>query len=357
MKIAPTNKFYNPTQNTPVGIQKQMIGSSIKSTSNNVSFGGAMSFPNWMFKSITNAGFFMQFLIIDTLSMVAPRTWVGLNRDRDKTGKINVQAGLEEFGREALSGPSMNLIPMLMASVAVRKMLPSIKLESSTLEGLNYNLQNVVNSSKNETELAEKSDVIKKLAGQIFDDAFGNEELKSHKDNFIKILEEATQSSPKLALSKKIDKLMKKETDYDKAEEAFDKLVVEMNNKIAKDFAPENPHGINLTKGKITKDGKEIADKMGTSSETFFEDFHNYAKDVVEKFMKRDKSTKIEDFFKNTLTKAKVGRMTLAGLAFFAVGGFLLYLPKVYQRGETSPAQQSAQRAEQEVEGGANESK
>lgn len=36
-------------------------------------------------KTIGEKGFFVEFLIVDTISMLLPRVWVGLERDRDKT--------------------------------------------------------------------------------------------------------------------------------------------------------------------------------------------------------------------------------------------------------------------------------
>lgn len=344
MKITPTSNTCYDTYYGKNNIPTPKATLNNKVVKSDVSFGGAMSPVNRMFKFIESAGFFIEFLIIDTLSMVLPRTLVGLNRDKEKLGHPNYQAGAEEFGRESLSGPSMNLIPMLMASVAIHKMLPSIKLDQPTLEGINYSL---LNAAKNKTDLSDKTQVTKKLANQIFDDAFAGKELEVYRTRFVETLEKATQSKPKLALMRGIDKLRKKPTDYDIVEEAFDKLVVEMNNKVAKEIAPENPHVIQLKK--FDKEGVVV--NAETSSKTFFEDFHNYSKDIVEKFLKRDKSKTVDDFLKAAAKKASIGRITLASLAFLAVGGFLLYLPKLYQIGKTSPAQQSAQRAE----GGASE--
>lgn len=358
MKIASINKTNYENNVSP---SKTIVNSypSVNNTGkDSVSFGGAMRPVNWVFKSIESAGFFMQFLVVDTLSMVAPRAWVGFHRDKDKTGKWNIQAGLEEFGRESLSGPSMNIIPMLFASFAVHKLLPSIKLDKDTLDGLSHNLKNIVESTKDESVLSDKSKLVKKLAEQIFDDAFGDEKYKGYKQEFVAKLEEATKSSPRLALFKKIanSKPINNKTEYEKAEEAFDALVVKMQN-LTKDEAPVDPHKIELTTLVKNEKGESVATRINTSSQTFFEDFHNYTKDVVTKFLKKDPTLSTKEFLEKAATKAKVGRVSLAAAAFMAVGFFLLYLPKVYQQGKISPAQQSAQRAQNEVTGGANENK
>lgn len=348
MKVIPTPKNYDtgyrtnnlltPQANCDGGSNQQ--NQAVKS---NTSFKGlgdaARNIATGTFKFTENGGFFIQFLIVDTFSMILPRTWVGLQRDKDKTGQYNIQAGAEEFGRELLSGPSMNLIPMALASIAVRKMMPSIKLNEGTLLGINHSFENVV---KNNKDLSDKSKLARKLAEQIFDDAFSSKGLENYKTKFVETLEKATQSKPKLAFIRKISQ--KNPDAFDAAEKEFDKLVVEMNNKTAKEMAPIDPHNITLKMDKVT------------SSQTFFEDFHNYSKDIIEKFMKKDQAQSITEFLEKSVKNVKKGKMAIAALAFFAVGGFLLYLPKVYQRGKISPAQQSAQRAQQEAaQGGANE--
>lgn len=337
-----------PNKNYEVGPNQRSL---VSQTAKNASFKGlgdvGKSLTAGAFKSIEKGGFFIQFLIVDTLSMVLPRTLVGLNRDKEKLGHPNYQAGAEEFGRELLSGPSMNLIPMALASIAVRKMMPSIKVDQGTLLGINHSFENVVKNSK---DLTDKSAATKKLAEQIFDDAFGGEEFKGYKTKFVETLQKATESKPRLALTRKLT--AKNPDAFDSAEKEFDALVVEMNNKTAKGAAPIDSHNITLK----MKNAKGEIIGSPTSSQTFFEDFHNYSKDYVEKFMKSDKKD-VANFLKKAAGKTSKSRMGLAALAFFAVGGFLLYLPKIYQLSKVSPAAQSAQRAQDEVAGGANEGK
>lgn len=362
MKVASTSTLnYEPTY-TKASLKNDNPGTGIKTASSCVSFGGAMQPVNGLFKFIEKTGFFMQFLIVDTLSMVLPRTIVGFNRDRDKLGHPNYQAAAEEFGRESLSGPSMNLIPMLLASIFIHKAMPTVKLEQDVIEGINYNLNDLISKNPNHPDLTDKTKLSRKLAEQIFDDAFGGDNFKlanksEYRTKFADLLETASKTNPKLALIRKLQ--AKNPDEFDKAEKAFDELVVEMHNKnTAAESAEFNPHSIKLQRlneaGEVVKNKKGEIDRAATSSETLFEDFHNYSKDIIEKFLKTDKKD-IKPFLKERLHKASLGRMGLAAMAFLAVGGFLLYLPKVYQRGKTSPAQQSAQRAQQE--GGANESK
>lgn len=303
------------------------------------------------FRMTEKGGFFLEFLIVDSLSLILPRIIIGLNRDKDKIGHLNYQAGAEEAGRELLSGPSMNLIPMAMASFAVRKLMPAIKINKDTFEGINESFKNVINKN---TGISDKSQLTRKLAEQVFDDSFGTEELKGYRARFVDTLEKATQSKPRLALVRKFanSKLFGKTPKpdaFDDAEKAFNDLVFEMNNKAAKGMAPLDSYAIGLKK--LDAEGK--IENAPTSSKTFFEDFHNYTKDsrgMVEKFIKKDAAQSVEEFFKKASSNVKKGKIGLAALAFFVVGGFLLYLPKVYQIGKVSPAAQSAKRAQDSVE-------
>lgn len=54
---------------------------------------------------IENQGYLASFLIQDGLGMTAPRVWTGFHRDKELTGKYNIQEGFEVLGREGLTGP------------------------------------------------------------------------------------------------------------------------------------------------------------------------------------------------------------------------------------------------------------
>lgn len=354
MKIAPKTNYDS------VACKNNLNSSAVKI---NPSFGSAGSgIKDFLtngaaktFKFTERGGFFLEFLIVDTFSMIAPRVIVGLDRDRDKTGQLNIQAGAEEAGRELLSGPSMNLIPMAIASIAAHKFMPAVKMKTETLEGLNHNLNNLVDIN---TDLTDKGSLNRKLAEKLFDDAFGGNNFNldkkaEFKTQFVDLLEQSTKTKPKLSLMKKWDQSRGNLTDYDKAEKAFDELIIEMNNKNkapkALNVAPDNVHNVSISTG--TK-------QANVNAMDLFEDFHNYSKDIIEKIIKKvPKKENLEAFLKEATKKRVATKAGLAAAAFFAVGGFLLYIPKLYQLSQTSPAEQSAERAKKEAlaQGGANE--
>lgn len=328
-----------------------------------------------LFKFIEKNGFFVEFLIVDTVSMIIPRILVGLNRDKNKTGKWNGKAAAEEAGREIMSGPSMNLIPMGMLALAC-KFMPAVHMEKGTLTSFNEHMKKIAASGAN---VADKEAMHKDLAGRFFDDAFGKFKFKegqaaAFREEFVSKLTEATKLKPKSMFPNIVDDLRKIETPYKKAEKEFAELVSKIHNsceavleetkqgdvityveKAAK--APINKSAIEFDL--LAKDGK--LKRAGTSAANVFEDFHNFSKDILERLSTtKDDAAK---FLDKTLKSRLAVKAATAVTAFFAVGTFLLYLPKLYQQGKISPAEESARRARLEaekanaVQGGTDENK
>ena len=63
---------------------------------------------------VDRGGLFASFTIQDMLGTNFPRTYVGLNRNKDVTGKYNFKEASEVALREFMTGPSMFIIPMIM---------------------------------------------------------------------------------------------------------------------------------------------------------------------------------------------------------------------------------------------------
>ena len=109
-------------------------------------------------------------------------------------------------------------------------------------------------------------------------------------------------------------------------------------------------------------------EKVTQSATDLYGDFHNYSKDIITKLTKQNFVTSNAENLKNNakeflekVQKSRAHIKTATAVAgFFAVGTFLLYLPKLVQVSKTSPAMESAKRARKEGEmeaGGANENK
>lgn len=325
MKVIPTvNRKYDSE------VVGQVCPTYRKASSNNVAFGSlgssAKDLTTGAFKWIDKKGFFMEFLIVDAISLILPRIWIGLNRDKDKTGSYNYQAGAEEAGREITSGPSMNLIPLGLAYL-MWKAKPASHIEKDVLGGLTHSFIDVANTGKEKLH--------ERFADKLFDGAFGSFNLDNKdvlKARFSELLKESSNLTGKELKAK--------------AKE-FEELVVLINNTNKTNVAPASSKTLSLL---IDNAGKTI----GASALDLFADFRNYSKDIIEKFVKRDSvKGSVEDFLKGITKNRIILKSAMAVTSFFAAGSFLLCLPRLCQFGKTSPAEQSAKRAQ----GGFDENK
>jgi len=357
MKIIPAFKA-NYTTNYPKNNKLPALQESSKNpaSGHNVSFGSFKSGLARFFDAVESKGFFAEFLAVDFFSMILPRVLIGLGRDREKTGEVNYKSGIEEAGRELASGPSMFLIPMGILSF-YQKYAPASHMAKDTLNLLTSNMTQIVDETKNVDLLANKEYLKTNLANKLFDKAFGDFELSNSeklKDTFSELLNKSTQTKPKSLLQKLKGVIKsKREPDYfTDAVAEFEKHVAYINN-VNKAKTPLDTKNLNLTKN-------------GIDASILFEDFHNYSKDALTKFTKLNFATNAVSHFQDeaitVLKRIQTSRANIklatAVTGFFAVGAFLLYLPKLYQQGKVSPAMESAKRAKAEglAKGGANES-
>lgn len=328
MKVNPTSKIQYDANYSKDNSMISQVTSANKVARNGVSFKGSMSAKDGLadiMGFIEKKGFFAEFLLVDTLSMIIPRIVIGLSRDKEKTGKINYKAGAEEAGREILSGPSMILIPMGILE-AVKHFTPAAKIPIGTMQELSSAFRSVINKTAGKSE-----DLNKDFARKLFDNAFGPLKLaEGQKDGFA---------------SKFVEIL----TGANSSGDEFEKLVAEINNKSV------NGSHLNTKEIKLSK-------KVSVSPASLLEDFKHYSSDIVAKFKEqnftknsiRDYKKAAREFLKNIQSKRSLTRIATSVTSFLAVGGFLLCLPRLYQLGKISPAQESAKRAK---EGGSNECK
>ncbi len=330
MKIsAVQNTENNKTQVQNTNQQKyshQTNYLSQQAAKDTVSFNGigskAANGANKIFKFIDRSSFFVEFLIIDTLSMVAPRIAMGLLRDREQLGHLNWKAAKEEAGREVLSGPSMNLIPMgILTAVSAAK--PAARMERNDLTYLSEIAKSAIKDNKGQ-ELSSRQ-----IAEKIFDSNFKS--AGEEKEAFIELLEKTTSTKGK---------------ERKEAVSKFSEMVSKLNNKMSDKVAAV--HTDRLKYNLDDKLAEELKLKNGSiSAGDLADSFKAFKKDIITKINKAGKSTTEEAC--NLVEKLKMNRshikLATALTAFLAVGSFLKVLPKLYQQKGLSPAQESALRA------------
>lgn len=328
MKVIPTGSRNYSQISGKNNLSLPQVNSNNIGLKNDVAFGG--SFKNVLkgkttgfFQWIDKKGFFVEFLIVDALSLIAPRIWIGLNRDKEKLGHLNYYAGAEEAGREMTSGPSMNIIPMIFFA-AMSHMKPATHIEKGTLKYLTQNINEVIKNSKDELD---SKTLHKKFTEKLFDDAFGEFNLAEKADLKSKFSKLLTDSSE-----------LKGKAFHAKADE-FENLVIKINNKNKAARFPESPKNIVIN--------HKTDAKANVSAADFIEDFRDYSRDIIKQLKDKKVGKDASEGFLEKLTSRRIGiKYASIVAAFFAVGSFLLYLPKFYQRGKMSPAEQSAMFAE-----------
>ena len=116
--------------------------------------GGVMDF-------IQNGGFLVSFLIQDMLGMTFPRVGAAFLRDKDVTGKYNIQEGFEVLGREGLTGPSMMAMVPLTFAILAKFAGKSTGTNTQLIRKYGNSLKEMVEKSNFDKTLIDKKDKFK----------------------------------------------------------------------------------------------------------------------------------------------------------------------------------------------------
>ncbi len=118
--------------------------------------GGSGALMQW----IENKGYFISFLIQDGLGMTLPRVWTGFHRDKEVTGKYNMQEGWEVLGREAITGPYMvSVAPIVLALTG--KFCKSTNTNTRLIKRFGESLKNMIKSPEFDKSIQQDSSKFK----------------------------------------------------------------------------------------------------------------------------------------------------------------------------------------------------
>lgn len=365
MKITSSNSY--DVNSCKKNIYSRQSISNNLTARDSVNFGSAKSGAAKILDYVNKKGFFAEFLIIDTFSMIIPRIWIGLNRDKENTGHLNYQAGMEEAGREVVSGPSMFLIPMGIFEL-IKHASPGAKIQKNTMEALSSAMRDVIQETSDAKTLKNKEKLSKKLSEKLFDKAFGDFNIAQKQQTKQKFVDILNRPSAKIAefneLVKEINITNKAKTTLDSGALNFkneENLIDNPSTKFSK-FIDSIKNIFNTKKSKPVSESEAI---NSINSSHFFKDFKHYSNDIINNFTKQNFAQNITGNSKNSAVsflekiqnKKSLTRVGGSIATYFAVGAFLLELPKLYIKNKVSPAMQSAKRAKLEAEGGVNENK
>lgn len=335
--------------------------------------------PNFSFlgkckEAIETAGFFVIFLIQDVVGMTIPRTWTGLNRDREITGKFHYQEGMEVFGREGLTGPAMMAIPAAVFAGTAVAMGKSSKTNSRLIRTLGNSFKDLTKSLTNTTKPTEaKLAFYEKNVKQIFNETVGvnasDDVMKAIKDKFSNLekIKELVASGEKKSFKvsdietefgygvEKVKTFLK--NDSLTADTVLDaSQISKLCKKMQKDLSADIPKTIQSsiddvlldTKGgELSKLNKIKFDKNTFTANEAVDAMVRYADDIVTRNKKYHEMNEAKaEEFKNSM----LGKRCVANLSTIAaVLGIMNYLPRLYARSDTPPGETSKAMAKENV--------
>lgn len=284
---------------------------------------------------IENNGFLGEFLTIDTVGMMAPRTIQGYTRNRKELGRLNYKAGREEMVRELLSGPAFFYVPLTALTIASVLKGKSAKVDTKVLNSFKNVMKETTVEMKNAVNT--KKNFVKTVVNEAFKD-FQNE--KHLVDEIAELMEK--NATKKFNFVDKIKNIFRK--DNEKIEtaailkEKATALVTKLNKANSK----------NLDNAGVIELGGQKYD-----ASNLFGDMRNYLDDFTSKAAKstQEKDTFIDKFHK----KAQDLRYAANIFAVASLSAFLMIIPKLYQTGKEFPGSDGLNKGNNNATPNANE--
>ena len=268
---------------------------------------------------IENNGFLGEFLTIDTVGMMTPRTIQGYLRNKEELGHLNYKAGREEMVRELLSGPAYFYVPLSIMTIAGILRGKTAKVQTKVLESFKSIMKNTKVNLKDAA--VTKENFVETLAGEAFK---GYEKEKGLIDNIKNLMKQSLQ----------------KDAQKGKIRNEADALMTKLNKA----------NGKFLDSASSVK----IGDKQYDMS-NLIKDMSNYLDDFTQKASKTTLET--ESFVEKFHKKAKDLRNATNILAVAALSAFLTVIPKIYQTGKSFPGKDGLAAGTENAQAPAEEAK
>lgn len=267
---------------------------------------------------IENNGFMGEFLTIDTVGMMLPRSLQGYGRNMKELGHLNYKAGTEEVIRELLSGPAYFYIPLSVLSLGALIKGKTAKVEAKTLDNLKAIMQNTA------PEFTCPELTKEKFIHTIINEKFADYQNERHLiDDIKKIMLKSVEEQPK-------------ESGF------FNRIKAHFKNqkelKALRKEATEVMTILNKANNKFVNSAESInVGKNGTNISTFLKDMNNYLDEFTKKAVKTklNPAEFIEKFHKN----AKNFRYATNIAAISALSAFMWIIPTLYKTGEVFPGE------------------
>lgn len=272
-------------------------------------FGGAMQ---W----IQDQGFLASFLIQDVLGMTAPRVGAAFLRDKEVTGKYNVQEGFEVLGREGLTGPCMMAVAPIMFMLSA-KFGKTTTVNSRLIKRFGNSLKEIVSKQSFDKNILKdkakfKSEFYKINIEKMLKDSLGEKNVTKESVDFI------------------LEKMSKYENSNNKVKnQALNEIVEHIDNIRYNTSA--NLENLN----KISVGNDNIDKVMNFSTKEAIEALIKFSDDAIT-FNKHLES--LDSLAAENLRDTAIAKRFLANISTIAATlGLMGVLPKIYARSNISP--------------------
>ena len=311
--------------------------------------------------AVDRGGLFASFVIQDFFGMNLPRTWVGLQRNKDITGEYNYQEAAEVAIREFLSGPVMFAVPMLMLWGIKRQFGKANDVPVDVIRAMGDKFaQNV--EGKKVTDLTKITDVKKDFYSVLFKDALAQvypkgtttEHIAKKAEEFANDILEYEKLLDAKKTTKFWDKVKGKKIEGTADAKLSD--IVSKYAEIVKTNAASPSE--NFLQIKLTTKGNPVAKSING----FIVDMRNFTEDAVETISKKAKDNafdgkNLKEFFEH-FTNMRTGSRVLANFSMLlGTIGFCSIIPKLYQLSDTNPGLKGIEDKNQENTNNANPEK
>jgi len=314
------NLPYSSIKNANSNKQKPIRTAYVKTGSKNPAFGASVHVNEGLGKKALNlglnavdkiqkhietGGFIVEFLVVDFIGMVIPRTYQAYHRNEKELGHPNYAAAKEEFTREILSGPSMFLIPFAFLCASKKMFGSASHVKRDTLKKFRNITETAFKTDKNEN-LAHN--FYKKIVDKLYDSKITDKAKEVIVDDFLNLHN---------AKPNEVKNLSKKVTG----------TLISTNKIIGND----KKLGISLEDSSIINlDGK--AKNVGD----FVEECRNYSSDVINSISAAGKNA--NEQLINQIHNFKEGaRKLITTTAVGTMSAFLMYIPKLYNQNKQYP--------------------
>lgn len=276
---------------------------------------------------IEDQGFLASFLIQDFGGMTVPRTAAGFLRDKENTGKYNMQEGMEVFGREALTGPCMMAVAPLAMLIAA-KFGRSTSVNTALIKRFGNSLKEIILKSDFDNKLLNNPEKFK----QIF-----------YKTNIENILKDTV--GEKNITKDSIDYILKQIQNMEKIPADVTQKGYRAKSKYKKTCMSNIVDHINNIKYK-SDDNLDLLEKVKFGSDKYDSKKVFSTKDTIDAMIKyaddaiitNKKLEHLNNLQAESIKNKSLAKRFITNISTMAATlGVLSVLPKIYARSNTAP--------------------